>query len=99
MLIKVFVENHYDTFSDIWIKLDELFSLGFYFIDPNGGGRDDAILAHCNFDDKMKKNRVETCVYPQQSTYEVKDWVPNGSDRVTWFMGDIQTTFNDKVSF
>ena len=77
------------------MKLNEL-SSGYYFIDPNGGGREDAIFAHCNFD-KVNKDHIETCVYPQQSTYEVKDWVRSGSDRVTWFMEDIQTTFNDKV--
>lgn len=69
--------------------------LGYYFIDPNGGGSDDAIVAHCNFE---KAGEVETCVNAVQTSYELKDWVPTGQDAYKWFMWDIQTTFDDKVN-
>jgi len=69
---------------------------GHYFIDPNGGSTNDAIPAYCDFD---RKDTVETCVYPQQATYDLKKWVPSGDEKFRWFMGDIQTTSDDKIRY
>merc|ERR1719378_1257677 len=33
------------------------------------------------------------------TSYELKDWVPNGHDAYKWFMWDIQTTFDDKIRY
>lgn len=69
---------------------------GYYFIDPNGGGKNDAIMAYCDFD---RTDIVETCVFPQETTYKLDNWVPHGEDKYRWFMGDIQTTYDDKIRY
>ena len=43
-----------------------LFFLGFYWIDPNQGCTDDAILVFCNF-----TAEGQTCVYPDKDTEKV----------------------------
>ena len=39
---------------------------GEYWIDTNGGTKEDAFLARCNFDDYS----VQTCIQPKKTSYE-----------------------------
>jgi len=57
---------------------------GQYFIDPNEGSPNDAVLVHCVKDTK------ETCVSAiEKDQAEKKNWVTSG-DEYKWVMGDLQ---------
>lgn len=53
-----------------------------YWIDPNEGSPDDAILVHCN------ATSFETCIYPKLSVFDKDDWY-NGNDRYMWAYKDL----------
>jgi len=66
-----------------------------YWIDPNSGSTNDAIFVYCTFD--SLKEKVETCLYPLKTRYDVRNWVHHGDDGYRWFVGDILSTPNEKV--
>lgn len=57
---------------------------GSYFIDPNEGASNDAVLAHCN------RETMETCIAPADSFNVAKKNHGNFDDQYKWIVGDIQ---------
>ncbi|WP_395239259.1 hypothetical protein [Salmonella sp. s54412] len=58
---------------------------GNYWIDPNSGVSDDAVIAFCDFE------RISTCVHPVMEKVANKSWF-SGKDDYMWFSEDISNT-------
>merc|ERR1712002_1019216 len=57
---------------------------GSYFVDPNEGSANDAVLVHCD------KETKETCISPNTDfQVEKKNW-GNFNDQYKWILGDLQ---------
>ena len=77
-----------------------LYSIGTYWLDPNGGSTWDAILVHCTFDTVQVKRNVKTCVFPLDETFGLGDWVKkDGDDGYRWFIADIMEKNYGKVRY
>ena len=68
---------------------------GMYWLDPNGGSKEDAIFVQCNY----RVSEIETCLFPLEEKYPLRNWVHRGKDKFRWFVADILTSHNEKVIF
>lgn len=62
-------------------------SEGFYWVDPNGGGPEDAIHVYCNFRTK------ETCIDADQAVYSVGAEKQSATEDFTW-LGEVASYGN-----
>ncbi|CAB4000172.1 collagen alpha-1(I) chain-like, partial [Paramuricea clavata] len=63
---------------------------GNYWIDPNGGIRNDAVLAFCHLESQS------SCVFPKNLKIEKKSWY-EGKNRYIWFAEELKD--DDKVKY
>jgi len=66
---------------------------GEYWLDTNGGTKEDAFLARCNFDDYA----VQTCILPKKTSYEKISYEKVKSG-YAWMMQEIHTEI-DKFEY
>jgi len=59
---------------------------GYYWIDPNGGSNEDAVVVHCN------AVNHETCIYPKAPVLENQKHY-EGEDQFVWASKDIMEEF------
>jgi hypothetical protein len=62
-------------------KLKPSLPSGDYWIDPNAGTTEDAVLVHCN------ATNYETCIWPKMPTIEMMEGV--STDQYVWTLKDI----------
>ena len=61
-------------------------AIGYYWIDPNGGTKTDAIHVFCNF---TSESAVESCVWPKMLRFDNKTLTRDHGAGWSWFVQDI----------